>query len=115
MVAELPARHRVADPRAGSRSAAPASSVYVPVFPSEPSRRPSSRAAATWARFAALRDRVEADPDALAAARSVLATVEAELWDSADDAYATGSRARLERVVASSWAPVDAALASLGV
>jgi secernin len=36
--------------------------------------------AATWARFARLRDRVDAEPDALADVRAVLGPVEARLW-----------------------------------
>ena len=83
--------------------------------PEQPLTPAELASAETWARFAALRDRVEADPDALAPTRAVLAPVEEDLWHSADDAYATGSPARLERAVASSWAPVDAALTRLGV
>jgi secernin len=113
MVAELP-RDPAAPLRAWVALGSPCVSVYVPVFP--PGLAPAELASvATWNRFAALRDRVEADPDALAPTRAALASVEADLWDAADDAYATGSEARLERAVASSWAPIDAALAHLGV
>jgi hypothetical protein len=62
----------------------PCVSVYVPAFggdlPSELSD------AGTWQRFAALRDRVEADPtrhEELQAVRSVLDPVEQELWAAA--------------------------------
>jgi secernin len=113
MVAELP-RDTEAPPRAWVALGSPCVSVYVPVFP--PALAPAELASpSTWTRFATLRDRVEADPDALAPTRAVLATVEADLWHAADDAYATGSRARLERTVATSWAPIDAALVRLGV
>ena len=65
MVAELP-RDPDAPMRAWVALGSPCVSVYVPVFP--PRASPAELAApATWARFAALRDRVEADPDALAA------------------------------------------------
>jgi secernin len=113
MVTELP-RDSEAPMRAWVALGSPCVSVYVPVFP--PALIPVELASpATWARFAALRDRVEVDPDALAPTRTALADVEDQLWHAADDAYATGSHARLERSVASSWAPVDAALTRLGV
>jgi secernin len=113
MVAELPADAE-APMRAWMALGSPCVSIYVPVFP--PALVPRELAApATWARFAALRDRVEADPDALAPTRAALAGVETELWDSADDAYASGSEARLGRSIANAWAPVDAALSRLGV
>jgi secernin len=113
MVTQLP--HDADEPvRGWVALGSPCVSVYLPVFP--PALLPPELAApATWARFAALRDRVEADPEALAPTRAVLAPVEAELWDAADDAYATGSTARLERSVASAWAPVDDALQRLGL
>jgi hypothetical protein len=113
MVAELPADAE-APMRAWVALGSPCVSVYVPVFP--PALVPPELAApSTWARFAALRDRVEADPDALAPTRAALAGVEADLWDAADDAYLSGSEARLERAVTTAWAPVDAALRRLGV
>lgn len=113
MVAELPA-----DPDAPMRAwvalGSPCVSVYVPVFPPVLAP-PELGTPETWARFGALRDRVEADPAALAPTRAALAGVEADLWDRADDAYATGSPAALEQAVAAAWAPVDAALQRLGV
>ena len=68
---------------------------------------------ATWARFAALRRRVEADGAALVAVRAELDPLEADLWAEAgtlppDPAVTSG-------FVASSWARVDATLARLGV
>ncbi len=55
-----------------------------------------ARAAGDWGRFAELRDRVEADPDALRPTRAVLGTVESDLWAAADDAFRDriGGRAR---------------------
>ena len=61
----------------------PCVSVFVPVFPAVGIPAPLS-SADTWSRFAALRDRVEADPAALGSIRGKLAPVEAELWQRAD-------------------------------
>ena len=61
----------------------PCVSVFVPVFPAVGVPAQLS-AAVTWSRFASLRDRVEADPDALDSIRAQLAPVEAELWQRAD-------------------------------
>ncbi len=112
MVAELPA-----DPDATLRAwvalGSPCASVYVPVFPplGVPPElgRPES-----WLRFAALRDRVEAVPEALAVVRGQLDGVEAELWDRADRAHQTGSSAAIEDYLSSAWDPIDAALRTLG-
>jgi hypothetical protein len=113
MVAELPADTE-APMRAWVALGSPCVSIYVPVFP--PALSPPELAdPATWVRFAALWDRVEARPDALAPTRAALAGVEADLWDAADDAFASGSDARIERAVTSAWAPVDAALRRLGL
>jgi hypothetical protein len=68
---------------------------------------------ATWARFAELRDRVEADADALERVRAQLAGVEAELWERADAAVAKQDPGALDEVIATAWAPVDAALRAL--
>jgi hypothetical protein len=68
---------------------------------------------ASWRRFAALRDRVEADDGALVEVRSVLGPLETELWAEADDVAADPS-AR-ERFVAGTWSRVDVALTTLGV
>lgn len=113
MVAELPQ-----DPDAIRRAwvalGSPCASIYVPVFP--PFGVPSELGRPdTWRRFAALRDRVEADPDALGAVRARLAPVEDELWDRADRAVASGISAQLDELVGTAWTPVEAALTELGV
>src|SRR6185369_1192550 len=57
--------------RAWAALGSPCASVYLPLFP--PDAVPGALAApATWARFARLRDRVEADPACLAAVRAVV-------------------------------------------
>lgn len=111
IVAELPA-----DPDATLRAwvalGSPCASVYVPVFP--PLRVPVELGRAeTWLRFAALRDRVEADPEALDVVRGRFAGVEAELWERADVATAAGTPEALDQFTATAWAPVDSALRSL--
>ena len=78
-VAELRAD---APPRAWACLGSPCASVYVPVFPPRGAR--DARAIPRSGSGSPLRDRVEADPDALAAVRAVLAPVEAELWAEAD-------------------------------
>ena len=55
--------------------------------------------ASTWQRFAALRDRVEADGDALVDVRAVLGPTEADLWAHPHDP----------------WPRIDDALVRLGV
>jgi hypothetical protein len=113
MVAELPADPD-ATPRAWVALGSPCASVYVPVFP--PRLVPAELGLPeTWARFAALRDRVEASPDALEAVRRRLAGVEAQLWERADQAVAAGAEAALEEYAATAWAPVGAALQALDV
>jgi hypothetical protein len=83
------------------------------VFP--PDNVPAELAdTATWTRFATLRARVERDPDALAEVRAVLGPVEAELWDTADAAMASGEAARRAGAVHRAWPLVDAALVKLG-
>jgi hypothetical protein len=111
MVAELPV---AADEpaRAWIALGNPCSSVYVPVFPPDDVPAPLADPA-TWARFAALRDRVERDPDALAEVRAVLGPVEAELWDTAEAATASGQAAPRTAAVRGAWPLVDAALRKL--
>jgi secernin len=111
MIAELPE-----DPDRPARAwfalGTPCTSIYAPAFP------PDAVAAelgdpATWHRFAALRDRVEADGAQLAEVRAVLGPLEADLWDRADvDALDPATRALS---VAEAWRAVDAALTRLGV
>jgi len=114
MVVELP-RDRNAPMRAWVALGSPCAGVYLPVFP--PALAPTELAdPVTWARFAALRDRVEGERGAeeLARIRAVLAPVEAELWESADRAAATGPAGQAE-FVAGSWPVVEAALQKLAV
>ena len=102
---DLPARAWVA---LGS----PCASVYVPVFP--PAGVPPQLAdPATWARFAALRDRVEADGATLASVRTALGPVEAELWAHADD-VADDEQARAA-FPEQAGHDIDVALTRLGV
>jgi len=109
MVAELGDDGRV---RAWTCLGSPCASVYVPCFP--PAVPIELASPSTWERFELLRDRVEADRDALAEVRALLAPVEAELWDEADACWASGERAALDRFVRTAFAPVDAALEMLG-
>jgi secernin len=113
MVAELP-REPEAPLRAWVALGSPCASVFVPVFP--PLGVPPALAeAASWQRFAALRERVEQDADALEAVRAVLAPVEDELWDRADHAAEVGTEAARADYLDAAWGPVDAGLARLDV
>lgn len=83
MVAQLPV-----DPEAPLRAwvapGSPCVSVFVPVF--VPDAVPGELAdPETWHRGAVLRDRVEADGDALGEIRAVLDPIEADLWAEADE------------------------------
>jgi secernin len=106
MVCDLPV-----DPdepvRAWFALGSPCVSVFVPAFP--PFVAPELADPRQWQRFAALRDRVETDGDALAAVRAELAPVEADLWEQA------ATCADHEAFAARAFAPVDAALRRLGV
>lgn len=113
MVAELAEDPELPD-RAWVALGSPCTSVYVPVFP--PFGVPAGLAREdSWRRFAALRDRVEIDADTLGPVRAVLGPVEADLWDAADAAAATGRAAPVDDYLASAWANVDGALTRLGV
>ena len=112
MIAELPADDH-APARAWVALGSPCTSVYVPVFPLRDTP-PELARPETWHRFETLRDRAEADPEALASIRAVLAPVEADLWDAADAAVSDGSSGALDRCVARAWSPVDDALRRLG-
>jgi len=79
----------------------PCSSTFVPCFP--PAVAPELADAEQWRRFAALRDRVEAEPDRLPDTRAVLAAVEDELWDAADAAFAAGDPSRLTAFAGTSF------------
>jgi hypothetical protein len=87
-------------------------SIYVPVFP--PLTVPAALGdPGTWHRFDALRDRVERDGPQLAAIRAVLAPLEAELWDEADELGCDGDGAQDEEratFVETAWTRVDRAL-----
>ena len=116
MVADLPS-----DPEAPARAwvalGSPCASLYVPVFVATEGVAMGSPAPladpATWARFAALRNRVEAGAAELGIVRAELAPVEADLWthadECADDAITRAAFA------AEAWLAVDAALTRLGV
>jgi secernin len=101
-----------APPRAWACLGSPCVSVYVPLFP--PAVPTTLSDPAEWQRFAQLRERVETDPEALEATRRVLAPVERELWEDADDAASGTDAARALYAMRASRA-VDAALTSLGV
>jgi hypothetical protein len=89
----------------------PCVSVYLPGFgPNAPAALADP---STWARFARLRDRVEADPDELAGIRARLGPLESELWAEADEAAPDAERRAA--FAADAWPRVDAALALLGV
>ena len=111
MVCELPSDGG-APLRAWIALGSPCVSVYVPAFPPG-AVTPELGDPASWARFAALRDRVERDGGELAAVRAVLAPIEAELWAEADESCA--DPARRARFSAGAWRRVDAGLARLGV
>ncbi len=111
MVCELPV-----DPDEATRAwfalGSPCASVFVPAFP--PFVAPQLADAAQWWRFATLRERVETDPDALAAVRAELAPVEAALWEGADDCARAGADARAA-FAHDAFRPVADALTRLGV
>ena len=103
IVADLPS-----DPDAPLRAwvalGSPCASVYVPVFP--PFGVPAELGdTETWKRFAALRDRVEADPDALEPIRARFAPVEAELWARADARSPVTTPPRSTSSSRGAWAP----------
>jgi hypothetical protein len=113
IVTELPRGED--DPmRAWVALGSPCASVYVPVFPTA-CVPPELARMDSWARFAALRARVEQDPGALADVRARLAPVEAELWDTADAAAGVGTDTALRHAVDGAWPLVDDALVALGV
>ncbi len=77
----------------------PCRSVYVPFFP--PAVPDALGAEETWRRFARLGDDERARLDA----------VEKALWVAADAAYATGTRAALDKFTQSCWPEIERALA----
>ncbi len=107
IIAELPANANL-PLRAWVAPGSPCVSVYVPVFP--PFAVPAElRDARTWSKFAALRDRVERDPEALAEIRAVFGPLEAELWTTAD--YLASRPEMHDAFVAQAWKRVDESLA----
>jgi secernin len=111
IVAELPG-DRSAPLRAWIALGSPCVSVYVPAFPPA-CVAPELADPASWARFAALRDRVERDGDQLGEIRAVLAAIETELWEEADNS-STDPDGRA-RFAAGAWRRVERGLAELGV
>lgn len=110
MVAELPEGGR---PRIWACLGSPCAGVFVPCFP--PALPHQLADPAQWARFDALRIRVELDAAQLAHVRSVLGRIEAELWDDAD-AIARRDDPDAERRFADTvWPRVDHGLRELGV
>ncbi len=91
----------------------PCVSIYVPIFPNAGVPIALSTAS-TWSRFAALRDRVEADPDTLRNIRDQLAPVEAELWAHADAVANAGHSARVA-YTATAFDPVEGVLTKLAL
>jgi secernin len=111
IVADLPADGD-APLRAWVALGSPCASVYIPVFPPV-GVPPELGHPDAWSRFARLRDHVERDGDDLGEVRGVLAPIEAELWQEADDCCADSDRRA--RFTASVWPRVDAGLTKLGV
>ena len=111
MIAHL--RSDGAPTRAWLALGSPCASVYIPAFlPAIPVELGDE---AQWHRFARLRDRVEADDDALTAVQAVLSPVEGALWDEADQIAASGDVAAMTSFAERAYEPVDAALERLGV
>jgi secernin len=111
MVCDLPA-DSAAPLRAWVALGSPCASVYVPVFPMDgvPEALAQPR---TWERFLALRQHAEGEPDGLAQIRRILAPVEADLWERADEAAA--DPARRAAFAPTAWRLVDDALRALEV
>jgi hypothetical protein len=109
MIAEAPVDSG-APLRAWVAPGSPCVSVFVPVFPlaAAPSRLAD---AGVWRRFAALRDRVEREPEALAEVRAVFGPIEAELWAEADEL--AGRPAEHAGFVEGAWVRVEGALRSI--
>ena len=106
MIAELPAGPE-APLRAWVAPGSPCVSVYLPVFP--PAAVPPQLGdARVWSRFAALRDRVEREADALPEIRAVFGPLEAELWAEADEV--AGRPDEHAAFVERAWARVEEAL-----
>jgi secernin len=98
MIAELPLGIEDGAPlRAYVAAGSPCASIYVPAFPRTVAGPPpfiplELSGPELWHAADALRQRVEADPDALPAVRALLQPVEDELWADADDVLEDPSR-----------------------
>jgi len=98
MIAELPPGVEDGAPmRVYVALGSPCTSIYVPAFPRTVAGPPpfvplELSGEELWHAADTLRQRVEADPDALAAVRAVLQPVEDELWADADDVLADPAR-----------------------
>jgi len=98
MIAELPAAVSEGEPlRVYVAAGAPCSSIYVPAFPRTAEGPPpfvpvELSGEELWHAADAVRQFVEAEPDALPAVRAVLQITEDELWAEADDVRADPSR-----------------------
>ncbi len=98
MIAELPRGISDGAPlRVYVAAGSPCASIYVPAFPRTVAGPPpfvplELSSEEMWHAADTLRQRVEADPDALAEVRAVLQPVEDELWADADDVLAEPSR-----------------------
>ena len=98
MIVELPPGIGDGAPlRAYVAAGSPCASIYVPVFPRTVAGPPpfvpvELSGEELWHAADTVRQRVEADPDALAAVRAVLQPVEDELWADADDVLGDPSR-----------------------
>jgi secernin len=98
MIAELPPDLAEGAPlRVYVAAGSPCGSIYVPAFPRTAAGPPpfvpvELSGEELWHAAAALRQRVEADPDALPAIREALTPVEEELWGEAEDVLEEPSR-----------------------
>ena len=98
MIAELPPDRAEGAPlRVYVAAGSPCASIYVPAFPRTAAGPPPFVPAELsgeelWHAATALRQRVEADPDALAVIRDTLTPVEDELWAEAEDVLEEPSR-----------------------
>ena len=100
-------------PRAWACLGSPCVGVYVPAF--RGASAPELAEPEQWDRFEQLRRRVEERPESLADVRAVLAPLETELWQDADDCFKTGGHESLVAFADRAWEPVDNALRGLGV
>jgi hypothetical protein len=91
----------------------PCVGVYVPLFPPIVPVEMSDEQ--QWERFARLRERVDADGDALGEIRAALAPVENDLWEEADHLAACANDGERSAFATRAWRPIEAALSRLAV